>query len=89
MSARRRLPNRRASRFFDFASMDMTFAASFSCDAKGNVAEIFLDNHKGGSAVGTLVRPVRCDAPMTHPDDATASLFDEETADDAMNVAGR
>ena len=56
MTARQRLPNRRASTFFDFASMDMRFTASISRDADGNVAELFVDNHKAGSAVGTLVR---------------------------------
>jgi hypothetical protein len=54
--SRKRLPNRRASTFFDFTSMDMRFTASISRDADGNVAELFVDNHKAGSAVGTLVR---------------------------------
>jgi hypothetical protein len=56
MTNRQRLPNRRASTFFDFTSMDMRFTASISRDADGNVAELFVDNHKAGSAVGTLVR---------------------------------
>jgi hypothetical protein len=56
MTARLRLPNRRASTFFDFTSMNMKFTASISRDADGNVAELFADNHKAGSAVGTLVR---------------------------------
>jgi hypothetical protein len=42
--------------FFDFESMGMKFTASISPDADGNVLEIFVDNHKAGSAVGTLVR---------------------------------
>jgi hypothetical protein len=56
MSNRLRLPNRRASTFFDFTSMDMRFTASISRDADGNVAELFVDNHKAGSSIGTLVR---------------------------------
>jgi hypothetical protein len=56
MTARLRLPNRRASMFFDFESMGMRFTASTSRDADGNVLELFVDNHKAGSAVGTLVR---------------------------------
>jgi hypothetical protein len=56
MTARLRLPNRRASMFFDFESMGMKFTASISRDADGNVAELFVDNHKAGSAVGTMVR---------------------------------
>jgi hypothetical protein len=56
VTARTRLPNRRASTFFDFESMGMRFTASVSRDAEGNVAELFVDNHKAGSAIGTLVR---------------------------------
>jgi hypothetical protein len=56
MSTRLRLPNRRASTLFDFTSMNMRFTASISRDADGNVAELFVDNHKAGSAVGTMVR---------------------------------
>jgi hypothetical protein len=56
MSTRRRLPNRRACTLLDFTSMDMRFTASISRDADGNVAELFLDNHKAGSSISTLVR---------------------------------
>jgi hypothetical protein len=41
---------------FAFTSMNMKFTASFSRDADGNIAELFLDNHKAGSSIGTLVR---------------------------------
>jgi hypothetical protein len=53
---RRRLPNRRSSTLFDFESMGMKFTASISRDAEGHVLELFLDNHKAGSSIGTLVR---------------------------------
>jgi hypothetical protein len=56
MSARERLPDRRASELFDFESMAMRFTASASRDSSGKVLELFLDNHKAGSAIGTLVR---------------------------------
>jgi hypothetical protein len=56
MSAREKLPNRRASLFFDFKSMEMHFTASVSCYPDGRIAELFVDNHKAGSAIGTLVR---------------------------------
>ena len=56
MTERLRLQNRRASTFFDFTSMNMKFTASISRDADGKVAELFCDNHKAGSHVGTLVR---------------------------------
>jgi hypothetical protein len=36
--------------------MGMRFTASVSRDSSGKVLELFADNHKAGSAVGTLVR---------------------------------
>ena len=56
MSERSRLPNRRASEIFAFESLGLRFTASASRYADGRLAEVFIDNHKAGSAVGTLVR---------------------------------
>ena len=56
MSVRFRLPNRRASEFFHFESLGMKFTASVIHDADGEVRELFVDNHKAGSGIGTLVR---------------------------------
>ena len=53
---RERLPDRRASLLFDFESMDMHFTASVSHYPDSRIAELFIDNHKAGSDVGTLVR---------------------------------
>jgi hypothetical protein len=53
---RERLANRRTSEFCDFECMGMRFTASFSRFPDGRLAEVFLDNHKAGSAIGTLVR---------------------------------
>jgi hypothetical protein len=53
---RERLANRRMSAVFDLESMGMRFTASISCYDDGRLGELFLDNHKAGSAVGTLVR---------------------------------
>ena len=53
---RERLDNRRASVLFDFESMGMRFTASVSRDSTGKILELFCDNHKAGSAIGTLVR---------------------------------
>jgi hypothetical protein len=51
-----RLPNRRHCDVITFESMGMRFTASVSRFPDGRIGEIFLDNHKQGSAVGTLVR---------------------------------
>jgi hypothetical protein len=56
MSGRQRPPNRRGSQLFDFTAMDLCFTASVSRDSTGKILELFVDNHKAGSAIGTLVR---------------------------------
>ena len=56
MSARERLPSRRNHTLFDFKSMDMDFTASVSRYPDSRISELFIDNHKAGSSVGTLVR---------------------------------
>ena len=53
---RERLPNRRASSLIDFEAMELKFTASVSRYPDGRIAELFIDNHKAGSAIGTLVR---------------------------------
>jgi hypothetical protein len=54
--SRTRLANRRPSEILNFEAMGMRFTGSVSRYADGRVAEIFIDNHKAGSAVGTLTR---------------------------------
>src|SRR6516165_1268079 len=56
MPARQRLPDRRPSETFTFELHGLRFTASVSRYADGRVGEIFIDNHKAGSAIGTLVR---------------------------------
>jgi hypothetical protein len=50
------LPNRRDSTVFDFTSMGLKFTSSVSRYPDGRLAEVFCDNHKAGSAIGTLIR---------------------------------
>ena len=56
MSTRERPPDRRPSELFDFQAMDLRFTASISRYPDGRIAELFCDNHKAGSQIGTLVR---------------------------------
>ena len=56
MSERERLANRRHCELINFESMGMRFTASVGRYPDGRVAELFIDNHKAGSAIGTLVR---------------------------------
>jgi hypothetical protein len=41
---------------FDFEAMGMRFMATVSRYPDGRISELFCDNHKAGSAIGTLVR---------------------------------
>src|SRR5262245_48763224 len=52
MSTRRRLPDRRLSTSFDFIAQGMNFTATYSCDAAGEIREVFLRNHKASSMAG-------------------------------------
>jgi hypothetical protein len=56
MTQRQRLPNRRRSEVFGIEAMGLRFTGSVSRFPDGRIGEVFLDNHKAGSAVGTLVR---------------------------------
>ena len=49
MTARQRLPNRRASETFSFLCNDLKYLATVSRFADGRLAEIFIDNAKAGS----------------------------------------
>ena len=47
---RERLPNRRANTVFDFEVGGLRYTATLSRFSDGRIAEIFLQNHKPGSA---------------------------------------
>jgi ribonucleoside-diphosphate reductase alpha chain len=49
---RNRLPNRRRAETFDLQSQGLRFTCSISRLADGSLAEVFLTNHKAGSAAG-------------------------------------
>jgi hypothetical protein len=51
---RQRLPDRRASLTFDLESQGLKFTCSASRFADGSLAEVFLTNHKAGSAAGIM-----------------------------------
>jgi hypothetical protein len=56
MSERRRLPNRRASETFAIQCNGLDYTATVSHFDDGRLGEIFLTNHKVGSAVDTAAR---------------------------------
>ena len=56
MSARQRLPNRRASETFALECAGLKYTATISRFNDGRVGEIFLSNHKGGSHADTAAR---------------------------------
>jgi ribonucleoside-diphosphate reductase alpha chain len=53
---RERLADRRPIELFDFESVGLKFTAGIGRYPDGRLAEIFCDNHKADSTVGTLVR---------------------------------
>jgi ribonucleoside-diphosphate reductase alpha chain len=56
VSARRRLPDRRASLSFEFECGGLRYTATVSRFPDGRLAEIFLANHKAGSQAGANAR---------------------------------
>lgn len=56
MSARERLPNRRASENYAFELAGLRFTATVSRFADGRIGELFLNNHKAGNQVDTNAR---------------------------------
>jgi hypothetical protein len=55
-SNRNRLPNRRQSVNFNFASAGLAYVCSYSLHADGSLGELFISNHKTNSAADTSAR---------------------------------
>jgi ribonucleoside-diphosphate reductase alpha chain len=56
VSERTRLPDRHSCELINFESMGMGFTAGVGRYPDGRIGELFIDNHKAGSAIGTLAR---------------------------------
>ena len=56
MTARERLPNRRASETFELTVAGLDYTCTVSRYADDRIAEIFLTNHKSNSAADTGAR---------------------------------
>jgi hypothetical protein len=56
MTTRQRLPNRRLSLTFEFELHGLRYACTYSRFADNQLAEIFLSNHKAGSAADANAR---------------------------------
>ena len=56
MTARERLPNRRAAETFEFECASLRYTCTISRYANGRIAEIFLTNHKSNSTADTAAR---------------------------------
>src|SRR5262245_3974800 len=54
MTARRRLANRRPSEVFELEAMGLRFTVSVSKYPDGRPAEVFITNHRAGSAAGIM-----------------------------------
>jgi hypothetical protein len=56
MTARKRLPNRRASETFELDVAGLRYTATASWFHDGRLAELFLNNHKSNSAADVNAR---------------------------------
>jgi hypothetical protein len=56
MTARRRLPNRRASETFELNAAGLRYTATVSRFDDGRIGEIFLNNHKSNSSADVAAR---------------------------------
>jgi hypothetical protein len=56
MTARERMPDRRASESFTFELNGLGFTATLSRFADGRIGELFLNNHKAGNQADTNAR---------------------------------
>jgi hypothetical protein len=56
MSARLRLPNRRASETYCLECAGLTYTATVSRFADGRIGELFLSNHKNNSGADVAAR---------------------------------
>jgi ribonucleoside-diphosphate reductase alpha chain len=56
MTNRQRLPDRRASETFSLECSGLQYTATISRFSDGRLGEIFLSNHKAGSAADTAAR---------------------------------
>lgn len=52
--SRQQLPNRRASQTFELEAMGLKFTATFSRFPDGEASEVFITNHRAGSAAGIM-----------------------------------
>lgn len=61
---RARLPNRRASETFNLECAGLAYTCTVGRFADGRVAEVFLSNHKAGSAADTAARDAAISASL-------------------------
>jgi hypothetical protein len=54
MTTRRRLPNRRGSTTFAIVSQGLTFTVTVSAFDSGELAEVFITNHRAQSGAGIM-----------------------------------
>jgi hypothetical protein len=67
-AARERLPNRRAAKTFDVEAGGLRYTTTIGFFPDGRIGEIFLTNHKAGSAAGVTASDsaVLCSIALQH-----------------------
>ena len=86
---RRVLHNRRASETFGLQCAGLAYTCTISRFADGQLAEVFLSNHKGGSHAHTAVRDaaIACSLALQHGADVE-TLREAVCRDAPSNASG-
>jgi hypothetical protein len=93
MTERLRLPNRRASTTFEVEALGLRFTVSASRYPDGQPAEIFITNHKAGSAAGIMASDAAIAASLALqfgcPVDVLRRALSRDSAGRASSPLGR
>ena len=68
LNMRRRLPNRRANRTVQFDLGGLSYIATYSLFTNGSLGEVYISNHKSGSAADVSARDaaIACSLALQH-----------------------
>jgi hypothetical protein len=87
MTARRRLPNRRPSTTFVIESQGLAFTVTVSAFDTGELAEVFITNHRASSGAGIMASDAAIAASLALQYGCPAEVLCKALARDARGNA--
>src|SRR5262245_56909939 len=84
---RERLPNRRPATTFDLTCENLHYTCSYSRFASGEIAELFLSNHKTNSQADTAARDIAITFSIAVQHDADPETIRSALCRDALGTA--